>query len=204
MAKFFFENRPYFAQNVWFMRNLEVKSICKYFLGAGKMCNGRECLRGGVCERINMQCLLWKGLFSAFCKFLFVRCVQLRKNTRHIFWNKCLIFWNTWLVFFTKCLVLFAAGGKNEYSTACFAVSRCFDVSECRVFFRKTAWRAAVSFPGCFLAGMNRKMCVAEILVLKSVKFISGRFNYVVNFALYKIISLKRFISENKKLHYAA
>ena len=30
------------------------------------------------------------------------------------------------------------------------------------------------------------------------------RFNYVVNFALYKIISLKRFISENKKLHYAA
>ena len=67
--------------------------------------------------------------------------------------------------------MLFAAGGKNEYSTACFAVSRCFDVSECRVFFRKTAWGAAVSFPGCFLAGMNRKMCVAEILVLKSEKF---------------------------------
>ena len=86
----------------------------------------------------------------------------------------------------------------------CFAVSRYFDVPERRVFFRKTAWRAAVSFPGCFLAGMNRKMCVAEILVLKSVKFISGRFNYIVNFALYKIISLKRFFSENKKLHYAA
>jgi hypothetical protein len=98
----------------------------------------------------------------------------------------------------------FCGRRKNEYSTACFAVSRYIDVPERRVFFRKTAWRAAVSFPGCFLAGMNRKMCVAEILVLKSVKFISGRFSYIVNFALYKIISLKRFFSENKKLHYAA
>ena len=100
--------------------------------------------------------------------------------------------------------MFFATGGKNEYSTACFAVSRCFDVLERRVFFRETAWRAAMSFLRCFFAVMNRKMWFAEILVLKSVKFISGRFNYIVNFALYKLISLKRFISENKKLHYAA
>ena len=107
-------------------------------------------------------------------------------------------------LYFYEMPCAFCGRRKNEYSTACFAVSRCFDVSERRVFFAKRRGGLRCLFQGVFLAGMNRKMCVAEILVLKSVKFISGRFNYIVNFALYKIISLKRFFSENKKLHYAA